>query len=289
MDEPPAERGFTPRRRKASAPDYMTSNQTHSFIVTVPERESNATYMIEKMELPNPTVVDAVLTKSLSYEALERNGDKHPAFDLNLSKYAVHLSHQKALRKCIESKAERCLILEDDIDADEAGTKWKNVDVTRAADIFFYGRGWEGESLVVDVDDKTVRTYSPLCRHAMLVTPHAAKILANTTLISEPGDHIVASLCRGVFKCYAASPPVVNQSRQCSFCLSKNRASQSSSSATRSYFSLNGASSLFSILPEYYSFKLFGGRLHWHQIRFVFIVLLFLGLFIFLLPTILKK
>ena len=44
MDEPLAERGFTSRRRKAS------SNQTHSFIVTVPERESNATYMIEKME-----------------------------------------------------------------------------------------------------------------------------------------------------------------------------------------------------------------------------------------------
>ena len=267
MDEPLAERGFTSRRRKAS------SNQTHSFIVTVPERESNATYMIEKMELPNPTVVDAVLTKSLSYEALERNGDKHPAFDLNLSKYAVHLSHQKALRKCIESKAERCLILEDDIDADEAGTKWKNVDVPRDADIFFYGRCWDDKSLVVDVDDKTVRTYSPLCRHAMLVTPHAAKILANTTLVSEPGDHIVASLCRGVFKCYAASPPVVNQSRQCSFCLSKNRASQSSSSATRSYFSLNGASSLFSILPEYTG--------DWDRIWIVFIVLLFIGLLIF--------
>lgn len=272
MDEPPADPGFT------------LSNQTSSFIVTVPERKSNAAYMIEKMELPNPTVVDAVLTKNLSYEALEKNGDKHPSFDLNLSKYAVHLSHQKALRKCIESKAERCLILEDDIDADEAGTKWKNVDVPRDADIFFYGRCWDDKSLVVDVDDKTVRTYSPLCRHAMLVTPHAAKILANTTLINKPGDHIVASLCRGVFKCYAASPPVVNQSRQCSFCLSKkNRASQSSSS---SYVSLNGASSLFSILPEYYySFNLFGGRLHWDQIKFVLIVLLllFIGLLIYII------
>ncbi len=194
-----------------------------SFVIAVPERRENANYMIEHMELPNASVVEAVLTTALDYPSLEKAGEKHPHFDLPLAKYAVNLSHKKALNACLASGAARCLIFEDDIDADEAGTRWKDVEVPPDADIFFYGRCWDEQQSAEPAGPGVVRTYRPLCRHALNVSRRAAEILAGIQIVDVPCDYTVASLCRGALRCYASSPPVVDQSRFCTFCLNRKK------------------------------------------------------------------
>ena len=110
------------------------------FIIAVPERMSNVQKAIKDMEISDATVIEAVLAKDLDYETLEKMGVKHPGFDLKLSRYAVQLSHKKALEACLDSGADRCVIFEDDLDVEKSGTAWKEVRVPLDADIFFYGR-----------------------------------------------------------------------------------------------------------------------------------------------------
>jgi hypothetical protein len=189
-----------------------------AFIVTLPERRANVARMVRDMDLPNAHVVEAVRSKDLDYRTLEKAGFKHPAFDLPLSKYAVELSHRKALEACVASGASRCLILEDDVDG--AGTAWQEVEVPEDADIFFYGRCWDDPATALPAGPGLVRTFAPKCRHAMNVKASVARALlaGSSHLVDHGGDHTLAKACGGWLRCYASSPPVVYQSRHCSAC-----------------------------------------------------------------------
>lgn len=201
-------------QKKNSYQEKMIS----SFVIAVPQRKINAEKIIREMELPNATIIDAVLAKDLDYKTLENMGVKHPGFDLRLSRYAVQLSHKKALEACLRSGADRCFILEDDVDAGNAGTAWKEVEVSPDADIFFYGRCSDDKNTSFPVQSGIVRTYSPLCRHAYSVTRAAARLLKDMEVIDRSGDTGLAHACSSVFRCYASSPPLVNQSAKCLFC-----------------------------------------------------------------------
>lgn len=191
------------------------------YVITIDKRLEYIKYIMSIMKI-NPIIFKGVDKNNLDKDHLIKNKIVSPNFfkNGNKGKIACHLSHIEVLKKFLKTKAENCLIFEDDIMMPENISHIKEYMentmkvVPTNWDVIYFGRCWDNCKDAIIINQYLMKS-QPVCRHAYAVSRKGAKIIIeNTKPQTTTGDKMYKKLnIKGLLDIYSTIEPLFFQNR----------------------------------------------------------------------------
>lgn len=200
------------------------------YVIALEDRKKRLEKVLSKINLKYE-YIEPIYKKDLNRKELIKTNIITPRYNYqkNMGRIACHQSHLKTIKTFLNTSAQNCLILEDDIndiDLVDFNSRIKNIlnDIKTKAndyDIIYFGRCFDNCKKNKYITDNISKTFGTACRHAYALSKNGARIISENTLpltaifSKSKGDEYYKHLIKNKkLIAYSITPSLFQQNRK---------------------------------------------------------------------------